>query len=95
MRWSGAAAPEDGPAFCHAWLDVELAADAYVALPGWGKGYVWVNGVNLGRFWDRGPQRTLYLPGPLLRAGRNELVVLELDGRRGPTLDIVQRPRLG
>ncbi|GAA1535909.1 beta-galactosidase [Dactylosporangium maewongense] len=95
VRWTGAAAPGDGPAFCRAWLDVEDAADTYVALPGWGKGYVWVNGVNLGRFWDRGPQRTLYLPGPLLHAGRNEVVVLELDGRRAATVDLVPGPQLG
>jgi len=46
----------------------------------WGKGVVWVNGHNLGRFWDIGPQQTLYCPGPWLKKGANELVILELNG---------------
>lgn len=38
-----------------------------------------VNGFPLGRYWRRGPQRTLYVPRPVVRAGTNEIVVLELD----------------
>lgn len=41
------------------------------------KGVIWINGVNLGRFWDIGPQRTLYLPGELLKEKDNEIIVLE------------------
>ncbi|MFC4119616.1 glycoside hydrolase family 35 protein [Nonomuraea zeae] len=86
-----AAAPQ---AFFSFELEVAEPADAYLALPGWGKGYVWVNGFCLGRYWDRGPQRTLYLPWPLLRAGANEIVVLELD-RVGPALEVRTSPELG
>ncbi|WP_370466650.1 beta-galactosidase family protein [Streptacidiphilus sp. PB12-B1b] len=68
-----------GPAFHRGRFQVDEPADAYLALPGWTKGYAWINGVLLGRYWDRGPQRTLYLPWPLLRPGSNELTVLELD----------------
>lgn len=75
-------------------LEVAEPADAYLALPGWAKGYVWVNGFLLGRYWERGPQRTLYVPAPLLRAGANELVVLELD-RPGAELEIHSEPDLG
>ncbi|WP_049575974.1 glycoside hydrolase family 35 protein [Nonomuraea sp. SBT364] len=75
-------------------LEVAEPADAFVALPGWGKGYVWVNGFCLGRYWERGPQRTQYVPAPLLRAGANEIVVLELD-RPGATLEIRTEPDLG
>jgi beta-galactosidase len=61
----------------------------------WGKGLVWVNGHNLGRYWNIGPQQTLYCPGVWLKAGRNEVMVLELlgadrrtvAGRREPILD--------
>ena len=53
-------------------------ADTYVDMREWGKGCVWVNGHHLGRFWNIGPQQTLYLPGPWLKKGRNEVVVLEL-----------------
>jgi beta-galactosidase len=51
--------------------------DTFLDMRGWGKGIVFVNGVNLGRYWNVGPQRTLYLPGPWLRRGRNEVVVFE------------------
>lgn len=39
-----------------------------------GKGAVWVNGKSLGRFWNIGPQQTLYLPAPWLKEGENEIV---------------------
>lgn len=39
---------------------------------------MWLNGFALGRYWDRGPQRMLYAPAPVWRAGLNELVILEL-----------------
>jgi beta-galactosidase len=94
LRWDACGRPDDadgaggpqgrGPVFLRGRLDVPEPADAYLALPGAGKGYVWVNGFCLGRYWSaRGPQRTLYLPWPLLRAGRNEIVVLELDADAG------------
>ena len=41
-------------------------------------GAVWVNGHNLGRFWDRGGLRSLFVPGPWLKQGQNEIVILEL-----------------
>lgn len=54
-------------------------ADTYFSAPGWSKGLAWVNGFNLGWYDFRsGPQLTLYIPGPALRPGANELVLLEL-----------------
>ena len=44
----------------------------------WQKGYVFVNGYNLGRYWNKGPQQKLFLPGVWLKKGVNEVVVLEL-----------------
>lgn len=66
------------PAFHHGTFEVETPADAFHALPGWTKGQAWVNGFHLGRYWNRGPQRTLYVPTPILRPGVNDLVLLEL-----------------
>jgi hypothetical protein len=55
-------------------------ADTYLATHGWSKGIAWVNGFNLGWFWPAvGPQMTLYVPGPVLRPGDNELVLLEVE----------------
>jgi beta-galactosidase GanA len=44
----------------------------------WKKGVVWVNGHNLGRFWSIGPQQRLYCPAPWLKAGTNEILILDL-----------------
>ncbi|MCA2226032.1 hypothetical protein [Nonomuraea aurantiaca] len=65
--------------------------DAFLALPGWGKGYVWINGFLLGRYWKQGPQQTLYVPAPLLETGTNEIIHLELD-HVGSLLQIRDRP---
>ncbi|PBC81830.1 beta-galactosidase [Streptomyces sp. 2112.3] len=54
--------------------------DADLALPGWRHGFAWINGFCLGRYWDLGPQRTLYVPGPVLREGANELLLWEWEG---------------
>jgi beta-galactosidase len=57
---------------------LEKPADTFIDLTGYKKGVVWVNGHNLGRFWEIGPQFRLYAPASFLKAGRNEVVVLDL-----------------
>ncbi len=66
------------PAFYKGTFHVELAADTFLNLAGWTKGVAFVNGKNLGRYWDIGPQRTLYIPAPFLKAGSNEVILFEL-----------------
>ncbi|SDX93588.1 beta-galactosidase [Saccharopolyspora shandongensis] len=83
-----------GPAFHRAVLRIGEPADGFLALPGWEKGMVWLNGFLLGRYWSIGPQRTLYAPSPLWRAGENELVVLELH-RPGDSIELRSEPDLG
>ncbi len=85
----------DGPVFLHGELTLDEVGDTFVDLPGFSKGLVWVNGFNLGRYWDRGPQRTLYLPGPLLRRGSNNIRVLELHHVRSPRILLTDTPDLG
>lgn len=82
------------PAFWRGAFDLDETGDAFLDLSDWGKGAVWVNGHNLGRFWNIGPQQTLYLPGPWLRKGRNEVVVLDLIGPRHPRLAGLPEPIL-
>ncbi|MFC9975188.1 beta-galactosidase [Spirillospora sp. NPDC127200] len=85
-----------GPSFLRGALHVDEARDGFLALPGWTKGYVWVNGFNLGRYWSKGPQVTLYMPAPLLHEGENEIVVLELDQvPDDPAIEIRTEPDLG
>lgn len=76
--------PQRYPAFFRGVFHVERPADTYLALPGWTKGVAWINGFNLGRYWKRGPQKTLYVPGPLLVAGQNELILFELHAAGKP-----------
>jgi hypothetical protein len=55
-------------------------ACSYLSTRGWGKGIAWVNGFNLGWYWpSKGPQMTLYVPGPVLRPGDNDVVFLEVE----------------
>jgi beta-galactosidase len=68
------------PAFYRATFDLNQAGDTFLDFHTWGKGIAWVNGHNLGRFWNSGPQQTLYCPAPWLKKGRNELIVFELNG---------------
>ena len=57
---------------------LDRAADTFIDMAGYRKGVVWVNGHNLGRYWDIGPQKRLYCPAPWLKAGENEVIVLDL-----------------
>ena len=84
------------PTFYRASFEVDQPADTFLALPGWGKGVAWINGFNLGRYWTRGPQQTLYVPAPLLKTGSNELVLLELDQPANPlTVELSAQSALG
>ncbi|KAM7399595.1 hypothetical protein PAMP_018860 [Pampus punctatissimus] len=66
------------PGFFHARLYVNrYPKDTFIKLPGWNKGVVFVNGRNLGRYRSTGPQQTLYLPGPWLHRGDNQVIVFE------------------
>ncbi|XP_070825918.1 beta-galactosidase-1-like protein 2 [Chaetodon trifascialis] len=66
------------PGFFQARLYVNSSPkDTFIKLPGWGKGVVFVNGKNLGRYWSIGPQQTLYVPGPWLHRGDNQVIVFE------------------
>lgn len=87
------------PAFYKGTFEVEVTGDTFLDMRGWNKGFVWVNGINLGRFWKIGPQQTLFLPGVWLKKGKNEVVVYDngysprrtLQGLASPILDQVER----
>lgn len=58
-------------------FELDNVGDTFLDMEKWGKGIVFVNGVNLGRYWKIGPQQTLYLPGCFLHKGQNTVVVFE------------------
>jgi len=75
-----------GPAFYRATFDLKPTGDTFFDMRGWGKGYVWVNGHNLGRYWGVGPQQSLYCPAVWLKFAANEIIVLDLDSSGARTL---------
>ncbi|WP_106213026.1 glycoside hydrolase family 35 protein [Kineococcus rhizosphaerae] len=84
-----------GPVLASAALDVPAVADLFLDTGGWGRGVAWVNGFCLGRYWRHGPQRSLYVPAPVVRAGRNVVTVLELDGTADPVVRTLPDLALG
>ena len=71
---------------------LKQTGDTYLDLSSWGKGLVWVNGHCLGRFWQIGPQQTLYLPGCWLRKGENEVIVMDILGPSSSTMSGLREP---
>ena len=72
-----------GPAFYRGQFNLQETGDTFLDTRGWGKGAVWINGHALGRFWNLGPQQTLYVPAPWLKKGVNEIVVFAQDEPKG------------
>ena len=89
-----------GPTFARATFDAPQGQgteipDLFLDTLGWGKGVAWINGFPLGRYWSRGPQRTLYVPAPVLRETDNELVILELHATTSAEVRFLTKPELG
>ena len=81
-------------AFWRGTFHLEKAGDTFLDLHHWGKGDLWVNGHCLGRYWNIGPSQTAYAPGCWLRAGENEIVILDLTGPETPFIAGLEKPVL-
>lgn len=87
--------PAEGtPGFYEFNFDVGEIGDTFLDFAGWGKGCVLVNGFNIGRFWEIGPQRRLYIPGPLLKKGENTILIFETEGKTAKTIMLCDEPKL-
>lgn len=86
---------EGTPAFYRFSFDVDEIGDTFLDFSGWGKGVAFLNGFNLGRFWEIGPQKRLYIPGPLLKKGQNEIILFETEGKHGDSISLVDTPDIG
>lgn len=88
------------PGFAKGYFNLDKTGDIFLDMRTWGKGMVWVNGQEIGRFWEIGPQQTLYVPGCWLKKGKNEVIVFDilgpektiLAGLRQPILDMLRIP---
>lgn len=85
---------ERGPAFYRTSFELKQTGDTFLDMRPWGKGVAWVNGHCLGRFWNIGPTQTMYVPGPWLKTGHNELVLLDLAGPENPVVAALAEPVL-
>lgn len=83
-----------GPGWYKGNFQIKKKGDTYLDMSSWGKGMVWVNGYNLGRFWKIGPQQTMYLPGVWLKEGSNEIIVLDVDEPAATKVQGVLQPIL-
>ena len=61
---------------------VNKIGDTFLNMTGAGKGIVFINGHNIGRFWDLGPQQTLYIPGVWMKKGKNKITIFEQSGAK-------------
>lgn len=85
-----------GPVFLKGEFDVEKVADTFLRCDSLTKGQVWINGFNLGRYWTpEGPQKTLYIPAALLKEGKNELIIFEMDEVKEPVAELTDKIDLG
>ncbi len=83
-----------GPVLLQGRLSVETSTDLFLSTEGWGKGVAWINGFCLGRYWSRGPQKTLYVPAPVVNAGTNIVTIFDVNGAV-PAIVTVPEPDLG
>ncbi len=76
-------------------FNLKKVGDTFLNMEQFGKGQVYVNGYAVGRFWNIGPQQTLYVPGCWLKKGQNEVIVLDVVGPSGaPCLFAQDHPEL-
>jgi beta-galactosidase len=78
MKFAGTRVSTELPVLKRATFQLGTIGDTYLDMSAWGKGCVWVNGHHLGRYWEIGPQQTLYVPVEWLKKGTNVIEVLEL-----------------
>ena len=84
----------NGPTVQKGSFTINTVADTYLDMTDWGKGVVWINGHNLGKYWAIGPQQTLYVPKEWLKKGKNEVAVLELLKTDQQILKAIDQPIL-
>ena len=85
--------PNNAPTFyCGELLIDQKPCDTYIRLDGFTKGFVTINGFNIGRYYTpAGPQKTLYVPAPILKTGKNQIIVFDSDGAKEPIIEFTDK----
>lgn len=88
--------PDENSMFLKGSFNIKEAKDTFLKLDKFTKGFVVINGFNIGRYWEIGPQKTLYVPAGILKQGDNEIIVFESDAVKGETVvEFTDKPELG
>jgi beta-galactosidase len=82
LRSSGKVLNKPG-IFFRGTISFASTADTYIDMSSYRMGIVWVNGHNLGRYWDIGPQKRLYCPASYFKLGLNEVIIFDLHMTEG------------
>ncbi|HAN21216.1 MAG: hypothetical protein A2Y15_06750 [Clostridiales bacterium GWF2_36_10] len=84
------------PIFLRGYFNAEIIGDTFLYLDNFTKGIAFINGFNLGRYYTTaGPQKSLYVPAPLIKKGLNEIVVFETDGFESNVISFKELHNLG
>ncbi|GIN87507.1 beta-galactosidase [Heyndrickxia sporothermodurans] len=94
LNFTDASDAQTGPAFYKGVFFIDKPADTFLNFNGWTKGVAYINGFNLGRYWEIGPQETLYIPAPLLKKGKNEIIMFELHETKKASIYLSDTPVL-
>ena len=87
---------DESTKFYRGTLSADTPCDTFLRTDNFTKGFVVINGFNLGRYWEIGPQKTLYVPASVLREGDNEIILFESDGIKGvPEIEFTDTTELG
>lgn len=86
---------DNQPVFLRGVFNAKAGVDTFVNTDGFSWGYVWINGFNLGRYRNIGPQKTLYVPGALLRAENNIIEILDIHPKKSPkSISLIDKHQL-
>ncbi len=85
------------PVFVRGTFKANSKDECFVHMDNFGKGNVWINGYNIGRYWTKkGPQKALYIPGSLLNTDKeNEIIIFDIEGYKNAEVVIDGKPDLG
>lgn len=89
-----AAYADNAPAFYKFEFTADELCDTFLDTEGFCKGCAFVNGFNIGRFWEIGPQKRLYIPAPLLKKGANTIILFETEGKSAESIFLSDTPKL-
>ena len=97
--WKRMPAKERTPMFIKGTIEIKgIPRDTFADMSNWGKGILFINQFNLGRYWNVGPQQTLFVPSNVLRLGINKIMIFETELPTNlpglPTINFVDKPKL-